>query len=90
MCVVLPWKRPPVSERLRVVAQLVLPDGRVFEADRDVTIRPPVHPPRPEPPLPPIEPPPPDEMPGPHPEGPSLSRLRPAELGKPRPGLDTP
>jgi hypothetical protein len=36
--VVLPWKRCPTSEKLRVVAQFKLPDGRVFEADKDVTI----------------------------------------------------
>src|SRR5438309_5871388 len=37
--VVLPWKNWPTSSRLRVVAQFVLADGRVFEADKDVTIR---------------------------------------------------
>jgi hypothetical protein len=37
--VTLPWKRPPCSEKLRVVAHFRLIDGRVFEADRDVTIR---------------------------------------------------
>jgi hypothetical protein len=36
--VVLPWKRCPTTEKLRVVAQFKLPDGRVFEADKDVTI----------------------------------------------------
>jgi hypothetical protein len=34
-----PWKIWPTTEKLRVVAQLRLLDGRVFEADRDVTIR---------------------------------------------------
>src|SRR5262249_56036998 len=38
--VILPWKSWPASDKLRVVTQLVLPDGRVFEADKDVTIRP--------------------------------------------------
>jgi hypothetical protein len=37
--VVLPWKNWPTSPRLRVVAQFILADGRVFEADKDVTIR---------------------------------------------------
>jgi hypothetical protein len=36
--VTLPWKVWPACERLRVVAQLRLPDGRTFEADKDVTI----------------------------------------------------
>jgi hypothetical protein len=37
--VVLPWKNWPTSSRVRVVAQFILADGRVFEADKDVTIR---------------------------------------------------
>jgi len=37
--VVLPWKTWPTSERLRVTARLTLPDGRAFEADRDVRVR---------------------------------------------------
>jgi hypothetical protein len=37
--VVLPWKIWPTSSRLRVIAQFTLADGRVFEADKDVTIR---------------------------------------------------
>jgi hypothetical protein len=36
--VALPWKLCPTTEKLRVVAQFKLPDGRVFEADKDVTI----------------------------------------------------
>jgi hypothetical protein len=36
---VLPWKKWPGTEKLRVVARLVLADGRAFEAERDVTIR---------------------------------------------------
>jgi hypothetical protein len=36
--VVLPWKTWPTSERLRVVVQFVSTDGRVFEAERDVTV----------------------------------------------------
>jgi hypothetical protein len=34
-----PWKVWPSAEKLRVVVQMRLNDGRVFEADRDVTIR---------------------------------------------------
>lgn len=37
--VTLPWKSWPTSDRLRVVARLTLPDGRAFEADKDVRIR---------------------------------------------------
>jgi hypothetical protein len=36
--VVLPWKCWPTTEKLRVVAQFMLPDGRLFEADKDVTL----------------------------------------------------
>lgn len=36
--VVLPWKLWPASPKLRIVAQFRLADGRVYEADRDVTI----------------------------------------------------
>jgi hypothetical protein len=43
--VVLPWQKWPTSTKLRVVARFILPDGRVFEADKDVTIRPPKMPP---------------------------------------------
>lgn len=35
----LPWKIWPTTEKLRVTAQFQLPDGRVFEADRDVMVR---------------------------------------------------
>jgi hypothetical protein len=44
--VTLPWKSWPTSENLRVVARLVLSDGRVFETDKDVKIHlpPGVHP----------------------------------------------
>jgi hypothetical protein len=35
---VLPWKNWPTCERLRVVAQFTLADGRLFEADKDVVI----------------------------------------------------
>jgi hypothetical protein len=35
----LPWKVWPSTEKLRVTAQFQLPDGRVLEADKDVTVR---------------------------------------------------
>lgn len=35
---VLPWKVWPNNDKVRVVAQLRLPDGRLFEADKDVTV----------------------------------------------------
>jgi hypothetical protein len=35
----LPWKLLPRSEEVRIVARLVLADGRVYEADRDVKVR---------------------------------------------------
>lgn len=37
--VVLPWKACPDTEKLRVVVQFQLSDGRLFEADKDVTVR---------------------------------------------------
>lgn len=37
---ILPWKKCPQTPQVRVVARFVLPDGRVFETDRDLTIRP--------------------------------------------------
>jgi hypothetical protein len=35
---VLPWKNWPTSEHLRIVARFTGTDGRVFEADKDVTV----------------------------------------------------
>jgi hypothetical protein len=37
--VCLPWKVWPGTERIRVIARFQMLDGRVFEADKDVTIR---------------------------------------------------
>jgi hypothetical protein len=34
-----PWKTPPSTEKLRVLARFKLLDGRIFEADKDITIR---------------------------------------------------
>lgn len=48
--VVLPWQKWPTSNKLRVVVRFALSDGRVFEADKDVTIKAPkVPPPSPHP-----------------------------------------
>jgi hypothetical protein len=72
----LPWKEWPTTEKLRVVAHFRLLDGRVFEADKDVTIRlapaplrrtaPAPEPPPPDPP-PSSEPPPRQMLPPPKP-----------------------
>jgi hypothetical protein len=35
----LPWQKLPQSENIRVAARLILPDQRVYEADRDVKVR---------------------------------------------------
>ena len=37
--VVLPWQNWPTTPRVRVIAHFTLADGRIFEADKDVTIR---------------------------------------------------
>lgn len=36
----LPWKNWPTASKIRVIARFTLADGRFFEADKDVTIRP--------------------------------------------------
>jgi hypothetical protein len=36
---VLPWQMWPSSEKIRVVVRFKLEDGRLFEADKDVTVR---------------------------------------------------
>jgi hypothetical protein len=36
---ILPWQIWPSTEKLRVVVRFKLPDNRVFEADKDVTVR---------------------------------------------------
>jgi hypothetical protein len=71
---VLPWKVWPTQEKLRVVVQFHLPDGRLFEADKDVTVRLAPQRKRPMPPadgvMPPAEnfqPPPPQRLEGPMP-----------------------
>ena len=35
---VLPWRSWPANEKVRVVARFVVSDGRVFEAEKDVTV----------------------------------------------------
>jgi len=35
----LPWKVFPHTENLRIVARLILPDDRLFEADKDIRVR---------------------------------------------------
>jgi hypothetical protein len=36
---ILPWQNWPSTEKLRVVVRFKLPDNRIFEADKDVTVR---------------------------------------------------
>ena len=35
----LPWKRLPTTESMRIIVQLKTPDGRMFEADKDIKVR---------------------------------------------------
>lgn len=44
---ILPWKQLPTSPKIRVVAQFTVADGRVFETDKDLTIKLPLRPPGP-------------------------------------------
>jgi hypothetical protein len=60
--IILKWKKPPTQQKLRVSATLVLPDGRAFEADKDISIRP-MPAPVPPPPLPTPATAPPERMP---------------------------
>jgi hypothetical protein len=39
--VALPWQTVPTSDRVRVAVRLVTSDGRAYETDRDVTVKPP-------------------------------------------------
>lgn len=84
---VLPWKVWPTNDKLRVVVQFHTADGRLFEADKDVTIRvvpaakrpaPPMPPPADEPTLPPPRKlPPPEPDPTPADSGPDLNPVPP-------------
>jgi hypothetical protein len=40
-----PWQTPPATDKVRVAVRLVTSDGRTYEADRDVAVRP-IGPPR--------------------------------------------
>jgi hypothetical protein len=51
---ILPWKAWPTSDKLRITVQFTLADGRVFEADKDVTVK--LVPPEHRKPLPPADP----------------------------------
>lgn len=42
--VAVPWQTLPSTDRVRIAVRLVTTDGRTFEADRDVTVRPPFPP----------------------------------------------
>lgn len=37
--IVLPWQTPPRVENIRVAAKWTLPDGRCFEADKDIKVK---------------------------------------------------
>jgi hypothetical protein len=37
---ILPWQQQPASSQVRVVVRFTTPEGKTFEAERDVTIRP--------------------------------------------------
>lgn len=39
--VAVPWQTLPSNERVRIAVRLITTDGRAFEADRDVTVKPP-------------------------------------------------
>lgn len=39
--VALPWQTIPTSDRVRVAVRLVTSDGRAYETDRDITVKPP-------------------------------------------------
>jgi hypothetical protein len=93
--VVLPWKAYPTQEKMRVVAQFVLADGRSFEADKDVTIK--LIPPADRKPLPVDTPTVPDgafpeiELPAPrNSTGPNLEGARRRELESPKDWPNTP
>jgi hypothetical protein len=80
---VLPWRMWPSTEKLRVVVQLRTADGRLFEADKDVSVR--LAPGAPPPAPPPAAPPGPPTLPPPRPDDPAPAGpvLDPASLEKP-------
>lgn len=83
--VILQWDKPPTTERVRVAVRLTTLDGRPFEADKDVTVRPlpglvppvavPVPVPAPATPAPAFPP----------PSAPRTEELHPEELPPPKP-----
>jgi hypothetical protein len=74
----LPWQTFPTTERVRVAVRLTTTDGRSFEADRDVTVRPMVHPVPPGSVLPyPTAPPVPAPPPTPYPSTPVVPSPQP-------------
>jgi hypothetical protein len=78
----LPWKVWPSTDKLRVTAQLRLADGRLFEADKDVTVR--LPPARPA--APPTPPPAAPDIPAPTvPDAPAPPAPQPQTLPPPRP-----
>lgn len=95
----LPWKVWPSTEKLRVTAQFQLADGRLFEADKDITVRlvpvnkRPVFVPEPKPePSPPPKPPAgsadsPNLLPSPQKKEPNKSGSTPAPDATPGPFL---
>lgn len=40
--VALPWQTPPSTDRVRIAVRLVTTDGRTYETDRDVSVKPPL------------------------------------------------
>ena len=83
--VVLNWKKAPTQNRLRVAVLLKLPDGRVFEADKDISIRPvkQLGPPPPEPIVPIV----PEQIMPPLPEGGPSIPGSPVRMLPPRPSV---
>jgi hypothetical protein len=78
------WKIYPATEKLRVVAQLRLTDGRMFEADKDVTIRlPPAQKRVITQPMPPVDP-------APTPEKPTLPPPKPVDPPESGPSIEQP
>lgn len=74
--VLLHWKKLPTQERLRVGVQFKLPDGRLYEADKDI----PIHPLKFVSPMPPS-----NSLPLPMEAGPALSPA--AQMLLPRPSI---
>jgi hypothetical protein len=42
--VAMPWQTPPSTDRLRVAVRFITTDGRVYETDRDIFVKPPIPP----------------------------------------------